>query len=129
MTPILTCHGPWTFATKMSLASPDAVEIYVRSDVALPDATRRALELAIADRPDGGRVRRAIANLNHPALVAARAAALDGERMRLEREFRNRTATRDQRGDRASRLLGRGRLPEFVSIRVAWLRNTLGRGR
>ena len=123
-------HMPWP----VDLRYEDVVgftkrgEIYVRSDVALPDATRRALELAIADRPDGGRVRRAIANLNHPALVAARAAALDGERMRLEREFRNRTATRDQRGDRASRLLGRGRLPEFVSIRVAWLRNTLGRG-
>ena len=95
----------------------------------MPDATRQALELVIADRPDGGRVRRAIANLNHPALVAARAAALDGERMRMERDFKNKTATKDQREERASRLLGTGQLPAFVSIRVAWLRKTLGRGR
>ena len=122
-------HMPWP----VDLPYEDLVgftrrgEIYVRSDVALPDATRWALELAISDRPDGGRVRRAIVNLNHPALIAARAAALDGERMRMER--RNRTATRDQRAERASHLLGRGQLPEFVSIRVAWLRKTLGRGR
>ena len=124
-------HMPWP----VDLRYEDVVgfnrrgEIYVRSDVVLPDATRRALELAIADRPEGSRVRRAIANLNHPALVAARAAALDGERMHMERDFKNKTATKDQREERASRLLGRGRLPEFVSIRVAWLRNTLGRGR
>ena len=104
-------------------------EIYVRRDVPLTVATRRALELAIADRPDGARVRRGIANLNHPALVAARAAAVDGERMRMEKDFRNRTATRDQREERASALLGRGQLPAFVSIRVAWLRRMLGRGR
>ena len=104
-------------------------EIYVRPDVALTDATRRALELAIADRPDGARVRRGIANLNHPALVAARAAAVDGERMRMEKDFRNRTATRDQREERASQLLARGQLPPFVSIRVAWLRRMPGRGR
>ena len=124
-------HMPWP----VDLPYEDLVgfttrgEIYVRSDVALSDATRRALELAISDRPDGDRVRRAIVNLNHPALIAARAAALDGERMRMAREFRDRTATRDQRQDRASHLLGRDRLPEFVSIRVAWLRKALGRGR
>ena len=104
-------------------------EIYVRPDVALTDATRLALVLAIADRPDGARVRRGIANLNHPALVAARAAAVDGERMRMEKDFRNRTVTRDQREERASELLARGQLPAFASIRVAWLRRMLGRGR
>ena len=31
-------------------------EIYVRADVVLSDATRRALELAIADRPDGAQM-------------------------------------------------------------------------
>ena len=124
-------HMPWP----VDLPYEDVVgftrrgEIYVRLDVALPNATRRALELAISDRPDGGRVRRGIVNLNHPALIAARAAALDSERMRMEREFRSRTATRYQRAQRASHLLGRGQLPEFVSIRVAWLRKTLGRGR
>ena len=124
-------HMPWP----VDLRYEDVVgftrraEIYVRLDVPLPDATRRALKLAIADRRDGGRVRHAIANLNHPALVAARAAALDEERIRLEREFRNTTATRDQREARASQLLGRRQLPEFASIRVAWLRKRLGRGR
>ncbi len=103
-------------------------EIFVRSDVALPDATRRALQLAIVDGTDGARVRRSIVNLNDPALVKARAAAVRGERKRMERDSRNRTATRDDREERASRLLGRDQLPEFVSIRVAWLRKRLGRG-
>ena len=104
-------------------------EIYVRSDVTLSDAVREALELAIADRTDGDRVRRGIVNLNDPALVKARMAAVRGERKRMEKDFKNRTATRDKREERASQLLGRGQLPEFVSIRVAWLRKRLGRGR
>ena len=75
------------------------------------------------------RMRRSIVNLNDPALVKARVAAVRGERKRMERDYRNRTATRDQREERAAQLLGRDQLPEFVSIRVAWLRKTLGRGR
>ena len=55
-------------------------------------------------------------------------AAVRGERKRMEKDFRNRSATRDKREERASQLLGRGQLPEFVSIRVAWLRKTRGRG-
>ena len=104
-------------------------EIYVRADVALPDSTRRALELAIADRADGVQVRRSIVNLNHPALVAARVTAIKGERKRLETDFKNRTATRDDREVRATRLLDEIQRPQFVSIRVAWLRKRLGRGR
>ena len=103
--------------------------IYVRSDVTLPDATRRALELAIADRADGNRVRRGIVNLNQPGLIRARAAALHGERKRMEKNFENRTATRDEREERASQLRDSGQPPAFVSIRVAWLRKMLGRGR
>lgn len=124
-------HMPWP----VELQYEDVVgftsrgEIYVRSDVALPDATRRALELAIADRPDGARVRRGIVNLNHPALVAARAAAIDNERTRIARDFENRTASRHERQERGTRLLGQDPRPAFVSIRVAWLRKTLGRGR
>ena len=104
-------------------------EMYVRDDVHMDEAIRRALELAIDDRQHGGRKRRAILNLNHPTLLAARREALDGERKRMEKEFENRTATRDERDERASQLLGRDQLPEFVSIRVAWLRKRLGRGR
>ena len=104
-------------------------EVYIRSDVELPDATRRALQLAIVGRPNGTRDRRSILNLNHPALIAARAAAVQGERERMERDFENTTATREEREARASQLLDRGDLPAFVSTRVAWLRKTLGRGR
>ena len=124
-------HVPWP----VDLRYEDVVgfstrgEIYVRSDVPLPDATRQALELVIADHTDGDRMRRGIVNLNDPALVRARVAAVRGERRRMERDFRDRTATRNDREDRASRLLGKDQLPEFVSIRVAWLRKTLGRGR
>jgi len=124
-------HMPWP----TDLRYEDVVgftsrgEIYVRSDVPLPDATRRALELAIADCPDGARTRRGIVNLNHPALVAARAAALDSERTRLERDFENRTASRDEREEQANEILAQDTFPAFVSIRVAWLRKRLGRGR
>ena len=104
-------------------------EIYVRSDIPLSDAIRQALEFAIADRTDGDRLLRGIVNLNDPALVKARVAAVRGERKRMERDFRSRTATGNEREERAAQLLGRGQLPEFVSIRVAWLRKSLGRGR
>ena len=124
-------HMPWP----VDLRYEDVVgftsrgEIYVRSDVTLSDATRRAMELAIAGRTDGGRVRRSIVNLNDPALVKARSAAIRGERRRLQKDFENRTATKDEREARAYQLLGRCHLPEFVSVRVASLRKTLGRGR
>ena len=105
-------------------------EMYVRDDVHMDGATRRALELAIDDdRRDGGRPRRAILNLNHPTLVAARRAAMDSEQTRLRRELEQGTASSEERAGRASSLLGRSQLPAFVSIRVSWLRRTLGRGR
>lgn len=124
-------HMPWPvdFQYEEVLGFTSLGEIYVRSDAMLPEETRRALELALADCRDGTRVRRGIVNLNHPALVAARAAALDSERTRLEYDFRNRTASRGEREARATDLLAKDTLPAFVSIRVAWLRKRLGRGR
>ena len=104
-------------------------KVYVRADVALPEATRRALDLAIADHPDGARVQRGVINLNHPGPIKAQAAALHGKRKRMERDLRNRTATRKQREERATQLLDQEPRPEFVSIRVAWLRKRLSRGR
>ena len=101
----------------------------MRSDVALPEATRRALELAIADCADGAHLRRGIVKLNHHALVAARAAALDSERTRLQRDFDDQTASMDERQHRANDMLAQNQFPAFVSIRVAWLRKRLGRGR
>jgi|GEM_PF-3388148 len=104
-------------------------EIYVRSDATLDDATRKSLEFALDDRHDGDRRRSAVLNLNHPALVAARAAALDSERTRLEKEFAATTASPEERAQRAFELATGNPFPPFVSIRVAWLRKTLGRGR
>ncbi len=101
----------------------------VRDDAHMDEATRRTLELAIDDRQHDGMPQRAILNLNHPTLVAARSAALDSERTRHQRDFENRTATRDEREQRATQLLRREQLPAFVSIRVSWLRGMLGRGR
>ena len=70
-------HIPWP----VDLRYEDVVgfttrgEIYVRSDVTLPDAIRQALELAIGSRTDGAQARHGIVNLNDPALVKARVAA------------------------------------------------------
>ena len=122
---------PWptNFAYERIVAYSRGGDMYVREDVHVDEETRRALELAIDDRQHAGRRCRAILNLNHPTLVAARREALDSERRRLEQDFEDRTASRDEREERASQLLGRDRLPAFVSIRVAWLRKSLGRGR
>ncbi len=122
---------PWPveFAYEDVLGFTSRGEIYVRGDVAMDEARRRALDLAIDARRDGDRSRTAILNLNHPTLVAARAAALDSERIRLQQDFEERTASRDERGERANDLVAGDPLPPFVSIRAAWLRKTLGRGR
>ena len=103
--------------------------MYVRDDVNIDEATRKALELAIDDLEYGGDRRRAILNLNDRTLMERRRAALDSERTRMEKDFENRTATWDEREERAARILGQERRPAFVSIRVAWLRKRLGRGR
>lgn len=104
-------------------------EMYVRDDAHMNEATRKALELAVDDQQHGGTQRRAILNLNHPTLVAARQAALDSEQKRLLQEFENGTATNEEREERANQLLAREQLPAFLSIRVSWLRRQLGRGR
>ena len=105
-------------------------EMYVRDDVPMDGATRRGLGLAIEDdRHGGGRRRPAILNLNHPTLVAARRAAMDGERTRLGRSLGQGATSTEERVARADSLLGRERCPPFVSTRVSWLRRSLGRGR
>lgn len=119
-------HMPWPaeFRYEDFVGFTTRGEVYVRSDVTLPDGVRQALELAIGDN-----VHRGVVNLNDPALVKARAAAVRGERRRMEKEVEEGTVASDEREERASRLLGRGKLPEFVSIRVAWLRKKMGKGR
>lgn len=104
-------------------------EMFVRSDAPLTPAQRRALELAIEDRDDGGQMRRSILNLNHAALVAARKAAIDSEKSRLAREYRGRRASPADRAGLATKMLQLAQYPAFVSVRVAYLQRTLGRGR
>lgn len=103
--------------------------IYVRSDAPLTPELRRALELAIDDCDDGGQRRAAVLNLNHPSLVSSRAAAIDAERVRLARRFRDRTASREEKSAWANDLLQQPRRHPFVSIRVAYLEKQLGAGR
>ena len=124
-------HLPWPADMRYEdfVGFTSGGEIYVRSDVALRDGARQALELAIGDRPTDHRRRTGIINLNHPALIAARAAAVDSERTRIAKRFKNRTATRDEREQLAMQLLDEDQHPPFVSIRVAWLRKRLGQGR
>lgn len=123
-------HLPWPPDLKYEkcVGFTSLGEIYVRSDANIPEVTHRALKLAITDCPDGAHVRHAIVNLNHPALVTARAAAIDSERTRLGRDFPNKTATQGERELRAKEMLAKEKRPPFVSIRVTWLRNQFGRG-
>lgn len=110
------------------LGFTSAGEIYMRTDANVDDDVRKAVALAIDKQPRGTGYRPAILNLNHPALVAARAAAIDAERERIEREFAGRTATRPEREQVATTLLRKNPFPPFVSVRVAWLRKSLGMG-
>ena len=122
---------PWPtdIAYEDLVGSSRGGEIYIRNDANVDAATRRAIELAINDCLDGGHRRTAILNLNHPALIAARKAALYNERTKLQRDFEGRRASRDERIYRADRLLQQDAAPAYVSVRVAWLRGSLGRGR
>ena len=104
-------------------------EVYVRNDAPLNDAQRRALVHALGIPHDDKIKDNGVLNLNHPKLVAARIAALDSERTRLERQHRDKTATREEREERRSALLREQPLQEFVSIRTRWLDRSLGKAR
>ena len=121
---------PWPteFAYECVVGFTSGGRMYVRNDVELADATRRALELAIDDVWHDGRRRKSILNLNHPSLLEARRASLDSEQARLERKSSQHVQSSDERTDRAAQILGQDPRPEHVSIRVAWLLNSLGRG-
>jgi uncharacterized protein (TIGR02646 family) len=131
----LRCEGsnsdlPWPtdFAYEDILGFTSSGKIYVRMDVNIDDSVRRALALAIDPQPHANGSRPAILNLNHRVLVAARIASIDGERERIAREFVGRHATKPERETRAAALLQMDPFLPFVSVRVAWLRKTLGRG-
>jgi uncharacterized protein (TIGR02646 family) len=103
--------------------------IYVRGDVQMSDVMRLALQLAIDDQDDNGVRRKAILNLNAPPLRAAREAAIDDEEAALLSANGGEQPTQAQRHARATSILAAAHRPGFVSMRVAWLRQELGRGR
>ena len=123
---------PWPveFAYEDKLSFTRLGEVYVRNDVLVDEATRQALKLAIGEQPlniQSGE-NQSVLNLNHPALVRARKAALDAERNRMKKNFPNQHVTIEKRREQATEILRKKTLPPFVSIRVAWLRKTLGKG-
>lgn len=122
---------PWPvrFAYEDVLGFTSGGRVYVRTDVLMSQAMRLALKLAIDDQHHNGVLRKAILNLNAPALTAAREAAIDDEETALLSANGGQQPTQAQRQARVASTLAAARLPGFVSIRVAWLREELGRGR
>jgi hypothetical protein len=121
---------PWPadFAYEDIVGFTSSGKIYVRTNVNINDSVRRGLALAMDPQPHANGVRPSILNLNHRVLVAARIAAIDGERERIAKRFVGRHAPKPEREQRASALLQMNPYLPFVSVRVAWLRKTLGRG-
>ncbi|MBK7781004.1 MAG: hypothetical protein IPJ58_09620 [Ardenticatenia bacterium] len=101
----------------------------MRNDAPLDDAQRRALHLALGVPHDEAVKDNGFLNLNHPALVAARVAALDSERSRLERDYKGKAVTPSERMARAKQLRKDKPLREFISIRVRWLERSLGKAK
>ena len=121
---------PWPsdYAYEILLGYTSTGEIYLRTDINADEPVRKALAAVIGSQGLGPGYRSARLNLNHPALVEARAAAIDAEKKRIEKEFAGKRATLEDREQHAMTLLAKNPLPDFVSVRVAWLRKFLGRG-
>ena len=104
-------------------------EAYVRPDAGIDAAMRRALELAIANQVVNNIERKSMLNLNHPHLREARAAAIESEIERIGRKFAGRRASPEEREQIATSMLAENPLASFISIRVAFLRRQLGKGK
>lgn len=117
---------PADFDYQRCLGFTSKGEIYVHPDAPLNDGQRKALAQAIGVVHGGSVQDNGVLNLNHPALVEARAAAIDGQKLKLEKKYQGRTATRMERKNEAEALLNREKLDEYVSIRVRWLEKSLG---
>jgi uncharacterized protein (TIGR02646 family) len=125
----LNLPWPTQLAFERSIGFTSDGRLYVRLDAPLTPEVRQALEAAIDDRVVDRRRQPAVFNLNQRTLCEARSAAIDAVRTRLERQFPNRTASKDERRALAQALLAQTERPEFVSIRVACLEKTFGDGR
>lgn len=99
--------------------------MYVRKDVAMEDSLRTALAVALEDQPGPPRIKSTL-NLNHPALRAARAAAIQAEE---EAIVASPAMPADERRQRALDLLARSERDAFVSARVAFWSGQLGAGK
>ena len=122
---------PWPIhlAYERCVGFTNGGEAYVRTDAPIDDAQRRSLIRALGVPHDDTIGDNGILNLNHPKLVAARKAAIDSERTRLERDYKNQTVGRPEREARANQLLQEDPLKDFVSVRVQWLRRSLGKAK
>lgn len=114
---------PWpvSFQYEDVLGFTSGGRMYVRNDISVLPQLRQALEVALEDQP-GPPVARSTLNLNHPALRAARAAAIESE----EGES---PATPAQQQQRITVLLAQARREDFMSARLAALNGQLGVGR
>ncbi|HND32244.1 MAG TPA: TIGR02646 family protein [Myxococcota bacterium] len=97
--------------------------LYVRTDAPLGEEQKAQLKKAIGDDDQ----RPGLLNLNAEVLVRARVAAMDQQRTHLEKLHADRLATAAQREALATAMLREHPLPSFVSARLRWLRNQLGK--
>lgn len=119
---------PWPadFAYENVLGFTSDGRICIRNDVKIDDSFRRSLALAIEPQRGPTGQRKSFLNLNHRVLIAARIAAIDGERERTTKEF-GRHPTDPDRERRVTALLTMDPFPPFLSVRIAWLRRFPGR--
>jgi uncharacterized protein (TIGR02646 family) len=129
---------PWpcTFEYQTVLAYDREGRIYVKATSSLSLEEREHLEKAIGawvdpvtSKPPKPGSPGNVLNLNHPELCRARRKALDQLRVLMERRFPNHHASLAQRKALAQELLQQFPLLSFISVRVAWLENELGKGK
>lgn len=118
---------PWPVAFRYEdvLGFTSGGRMYVRKDVAIDDTLRTALAVALDEQPGPPRVASTL-NLNHPALRAAREAAI----VAVEEDIAaSPTVTPHERRQRVTDMLAKSERDEFVSARVAVWSGQLGVGR
>jgi len=91
----------------------------------LGESAAAALEKAIGS-PIEHNDRASTLNLNWEPLRKARAQAIDGVRQRVQKRYPGRTASKADRKRMADEYLAEGRLTEYISIVLAWLRCEMG---